>query len=257
MKTITLKNTEPTGFIVRSTTDLDQFSRLESNRKPSESHIDNIVRSMKKHILYAPIYVNDEMAVVDGQHRLGASKKMRDITGMPVSIQYIAFIGENYNEKDVARFNTNTSNWTMKQFIHSHVVRENPSVMLVKKFFELVGKSFSNGNSLYLLTGNSTLDKVKDGTVIITEADYNKAVDIYTCLKDFRDAGVISWRDSRFVKAFYKFFNSGYQHSIMTSVLNESYVKKFLYPRDRQADYFVGLDELYIIALSKEMSHVR
>lgn len=60
------------------TTNYDIFKSLNFNRDKSKEHINNIVKMLKKENLLHlhPIIVNEQMELIDGQHRLEAAKEL-------------------------------------------------------------------------------------------------------------------------------------------------------------------------------------
>lgn len=64
---------------VIQTTDYSVFHTLQANRPVSETHVRSIIKSIEDDgswLLDEPILVNEDMEVVDGQHRLAAHKQL-------------------------------------------------------------------------------------------------------------------------------------------------------------------------------------
>lgn len=64
---------------IQSTQDYSLFKRIKGNRRVSQPHINRLLEAIKddpETITYNPIIVNDDMEVIDGQHRLEAIKKV-------------------------------------------------------------------------------------------------------------------------------------------------------------------------------------
>ena len=67
--------TEHIGHIYQ-TKDYDLFSYYEGNRRISEEHVKGLLESFNEcHYEFVPIIVTPGMVVLDGQHRLEASRK--------------------------------------------------------------------------------------------------------------------------------------------------------------------------------------
>lgn len=98
---------------INITTDYQMFQILEHNRAVNPAHVAKIMQSMKEEHLVSPICVNQDMEIIDGQHRYEASKNL----GLPVYY----YICENYGHEQVQRLNTNQNNWGIKDF-HEHFV---------------------------------------------------------------------------------------------------------------------------------------
>ena len=61
---------------VYKTTDYGQFKNIEGNRGINLKHVNTLVTSITEKDLQIPIIVDQNMRVVDGQHRLEAYKKL-------------------------------------------------------------------------------------------------------------------------------------------------------------------------------------
>lgn len=95
---------------VFKTNDLTIFKSIEGNRVPNIQHIKRLYDSILQNgMLCNPILVNESMQVIDGQHRLEASRKAK-------SFIYFVII-KGYNLKDVHVLNLNQKNWTKIDFL--------------------------------------------------------------------------------------------------------------------------------------------
>ena len=100
-------------FDVFITEDLNRFELMRGNRPPNPQHVEQLAKNIEKFgMLCNPILVNEDMQVIDGQHRLLAAKK----TG--VSIYYIIVKG--YNLEQVKALNLKQKNWTKLDFLNSY-----------------------------------------------------------------------------------------------------------------------------------------
>lgn len=98
---------------VYKTNDLSIFNQIKGNRPPNPQHIRRLCDSIKTHgILQNPIIVNENMYVIDGQHRLMAAKEANS------SIYYIIVSG--YKLDEVQILNINQKNWTKKDFMEGY-----------------------------------------------------------------------------------------------------------------------------------------
>ena len=61
---------------VFETHDYGQFRFIKGNRLIRASHVNNILKSMKKRRLFSPLIVNEKMEIIDGQHRFKAQEKL-------------------------------------------------------------------------------------------------------------------------------------------------------------------------------------
>jgi hypothetical protein len=113
---------------VYMTTNYDQFNIMGDNRDINLLHVKRLVESFNVKHLICPIIVNEKMQVIDGQHRLQASRE----TGSPV--HYIVVAG--YGIEEVQRLNNNQKNWTKADFLEMYCAQG------VRVYLEF--KDFSN-----------------------------------------------------------------------------------------------------------------
>jgi len=122
---------------VYKTNDLSIFKQIIGNRPPNPQHIRRLCQSIKDNgILQNPIIVNEEMDVIDGQHRLMAAIECS------APIYYIIVKGYNLNEVQI--LNLNQKNWTSKDFMHGY------AEMGIEPYIKL--KDFYNTNKVFSLT---------------------------------------------------------------------------------------------------------
>jgi hypothetical protein len=100
---------------IQQTEDYSSFKRIEGNRTISKSQVKKLVDSYNEdpHLsTMAPIIVNDNMEVIDGQHRLEAFKKL----DLPVNYMIIPGIGL----AEVQKLNSATKTWTPMDYARSY-----------------------------------------------------------------------------------------------------------------------------------------
>jgi hypothetical protein len=113
---------------VYKTNDLSIFKQIKGNRPPNPQHIKRLCSSIKEHgILQNPIIVNEDMIVIDGQHRLLAAKESNS------SIYYIIVYG--YKLDEVQILNLNQKNWTKKDFLEGYADMGVESYIKLRNFF--------------------------------------------------------------------------------------------------------------------------
>lgn len=110
------------------TTDYSRFKLMHGNRRLDQMHIKRLMESFKNKYLFSPILVNQKMEIVDGQHRFFAAKNLG------LSINYIIVKG--YGIDEVQVLNTNSSNWTGKEYLQMYVDRGFEPYLQMKKFME-------------------------------------------------------------------------------------------------------------------------
>lgn len=126
----------------------DKFKKIVNNRAVDDALVNKIVSSIKRSndLRYKPIDVNENMEVLDGQHRLEASKRLN----LPVYYQIIQDNDEGY----MVRHNTATKNWTAMDFLNYFAEQGNPHYMKLREFM-----------SYYDLTLNAAMVWLKGHTV--------------------------------------------------------------------------------------------
>jgi len=113
-------------FQVYKTYNYDLFKIMEDNRDLNDLHVKRLVQSFQEQHLVCPIIVNEKLQVIDGQHRLQASKE----TGVPVYYMMIA----GYGIKQVQILNTNQKDWNQMDFLHMWCAKGKPAYLEVQKF---------------------------------------------------------------------------------------------------------------------------
>lgn len=122
---------------VYKTNDLTIFKEIGGNRVPNPQHVKRLCSSIKENgMLCNPILVNEKMQVIDGQHRLLASKEANS------SVYYIILNG--YSLKEVHTLNLNQKNWTKKDFMDGY------ANMGIQSYIKL--NEFVNNNEDYNFT---------------------------------------------------------------------------------------------------------
>ena len=122
-------NTQKVGEVLK-TYDLSIFKQLPGNRPPNLLHIKRLRQSMIDHgVLMCPIIVNENMEVIDGQHRLLAAK---GLDGVP--IYYIK--AENYRLEQVHTLNMNQKNCSKKDFVDGYAEMGLEPYIKLKRFME-------------------------------------------------------------------------------------------------------------------------
>ena len=91
--------------IIEKTKNYDQFKFLNFNREKNKMHIQNLKRIILQNNLLPlhPILVNNEMEVVDGQHRLAVAKELDlDIFFIKSEVPYSHILGSNLYQRNLS-----------------------------------------------------------------------------------------------------------------------------------------------------------
>lgn len=100
---------------INQTTNYEKFNLLDANRKIKEAKVLKLLKSISNGLNllpYSPILVDNDMFILDGQHRFEASKRSNN----PV---YYIIVPKMYIE-DIAEMNNNSDKWTIMDFITSY-----------------------------------------------------------------------------------------------------------------------------------------
>lgn len=99
---------------IQSTQDYTLFKRISGNRTLSKPHVNRLLEAIKESpdtITYNPIIVNENMEVIDGQHRLKAIESL----GLPVHYIKVNDIGL----VTVQRLNSLSKSWSPMDYAKS------------------------------------------------------------------------------------------------------------------------------------------
>ena len=127
---------------VYRTNDLSTFKSIPGNRSINLQHVNRLIYSINKYGMKCnPILVNEELAVIDGQHRLAAAKNAGTF------IYYIIVNG--YSLTEVHTLNLNQKNWGKIDYMEGYAdMGLEPYVKL--REFALKNDDFSFSNCLAL-----------------------------------------------------------------------------------------------------------
>ena len=120
-----------------------KFTLFDNNRDVNETHVEELIVSMRKSGQLMPVVVTPDLEVIDGQHRLKACEKL----GLHVS--YV--INKTGNSKQIAVMNNTQKGWKNKDFLKhfSHSGHSNSSeYKKIEKFFEEYKLPFRVGITL-------------------------------------------------------------------------------------------------------------
>jgi len=128
-------------------TNYTKFTLFDDNRDVNEAHVEALSKSMKKSGQLMPIIVNENMEVMDGQHRL----KSCELLGLPVA--YVITIGG--TSKQIALINNTQKGWRTQDYLKHYSHKNHSNSTEYKKiiiFFKEYKLLFSVG--MCLLSGN-------------------------------------------------------------------------------------------------------
>ena len=123
-----------------------KFTLLDNNRDIDIKHVATLMSSMKKHGQLMPIIVNEDLEVIEGQHRLKAC------TELDIPVAYIISIKA--SGRDIAVLNNSQKGWKNRDYLkhYNHKSYSNhKEYMKVSNFFDTYSLPFHTG--LMLLSG--------------------------------------------------------------------------------------------------------
>lgn len=139
---------------ILKTSDYKLFKQMPGNRVINHENVDNIVESIKKNnkLHVHPIIVNEEMYVIDGQHRLVAAVKLN------VPIYYVVSSGKDELEdayEHIMSANINQKSWSIEDFLHLYAIKNNDEDY--KQFIAMMSKLKLRARALIgLIFGGNT-----------------------------------------------------------------------------------------------------
>lgn len=132
---------------VYETYDYSMFKSMKGNRPLDKLLIMRLKKSFKKRYLFTIITVNEDLEIIDGQHRFEAAKSL----GLP--LYYV--VQKGYGVPEVQMLNTNTKNWGKMQYLHSYCELGHPEYLKFRNFMRRYPK-FGIAVSEAILTGLSS-----------------------------------------------------------------------------------------------------
>lgn len=165
------------GFQVGVIYKTDDYSIFKLSKFNRTVLLHKAMIKQAKEGLVAPIIVNENMVVIDGQHRLAASKEAK------VPVEYIVKPGLGKN--DIVRMNTIQRPWSLKDYVEAYA---NQGILEYQKLAKLINEKVADTTATVEIAVNrlspSTAKKlVEKGTFEFF--DYDHAVEFLNFYKDF------------------------------------------------------------------------
>lgn len=164
---------------MKETTNYSLFKDISSNREVDKTHVKSLVNAIQnKNLLYAnPILVNEDMEVIDGQHRLEAAR----ILGVP-----IYYIQADVSRQDISKLNSNQKNWKLIDYINFWAVEKAPNFNKFTKFL-VEHSEFGITGLITIVNIDSAKNTrgIKRGEINIMDMDF--ATEICELCRDLND----------------------------------------------------------------------
>jgi len=225
--------------MIFATMQYTKFSLIPGNRDISENHIITLVEKIKNgenFLVYSPIMVDEQMRVLDGQHRLLAAKRAG------VYIWYNIVKG-NINLDTIARINESQRKWQPSNFVHMYAIMGNVHYKAFEQFYRGFKLSVSTG---LLLFGSQTMSALRNGELEAT--DILHAEDTANALLDVQKYVTFA-KYNRFASAFKRIFeHKDYDHKRMLLKLEQR--KHTIKKLTTVPDYIRLLEGIYNYQLS-------
>lgn len=166
---------------VLSTTNYDQFVKLNGNRNYNKGLLISIMESVENdgdYLKYNPILVNEKMEIIDGQHRL----KVAEQAGVP--IYYI--VGEGLRLKHAQIFNSRKRQWTSIDFLQSFIAQGDRDAQVLADFMDEYKISVAIAVKLLSKSVTQTsMRKFREGKFVVVDANW--AEDVAGILSTIRE----------------------------------------------------------------------
>lgn len=162
----------------------EKFNFVEGNREVADqSHIRSIMNSMKNGGFIPPIIVdNTTRIIVDGQHRYTAANNLWK-EGILYELPVIFATFEN-PLLEAIKYNNNSKEWRTVSYVKAYIADNRESYVLLQRFCEThsllgTGNKFKYSTALVLLTHTHSSEIVKNGNLVVTQDQCDKAEIVY------------------------------------------------------------------------------
>lgn len=142
-------------------TDYSKFSILDENRNIDHNHIDKIKASITKHgyLSSNPIIVDENMNIVDGQHRFLACKEM----GLPIDYEVVED-----SQSMIIDLNTTQKKWSIYDYLKYYAVKDKNENYT--RVLNLMGKYKTSAQMIFSIAlrrgmGGEITRAVRDGNL--------------------------------------------------------------------------------------------
>lgn len=218
---------------VLQTQDYQKFSEHTSNREVDPKHVKKLVAAIrKKNLLHLnPIVVDDQLKVIDDQHRLAAAKEL------DVSVFYV--IDKEVTKGDIASLNSNKKNWSPMDYINYWTIEKARGFDILSSF--ICRYPFLSPSSALRMLGEGNTRTFKEGIVRIVEQERAELI-----------ASTLLWFVERwtfcntvwFTRAITSIIISGeYEHDRMKEKIEQQ--PRSMVPCVSSKQYIEMLEEIY------------
>ena len=158
---------------VYETKDYDKFVFYDWNREIQQSTLNKIHKSVVEHgWRIEPIIVNEEMGIIDGQHRFSYAKEHN------LPIYYVIIKG--LTKDDCQIMNSVRTSWNSTDYINFYAIQGNQNYSNLM-ILDATYKDFNLGVIVYAtsgkLAGGSSTGLIMNGNYTCNKEQYNKAIE--------------------------------------------------------------------------------
>jgi hypothetical protein len=234
---------------MKSTLDYSIFKDFSSNREVDPKHVKQLMVAIAtRNLLHVnPIVVDEQMRVVDGQHRLEAAK----ILNVP-----IYYVQDKIDRADISMLNSNQKNWTAMDYINFYTVEKKVAYVTLSN---LMNHHPDMATSALITLSNSEgrrdLKSLKAGNLeVLNAAHCERVCELCETLnRRFQNDFVF---DSRFPLALSKALQAeGWETDIFIKHI-EAGPRSFVRCHTKE-QYLEMIEEIYNKGLSKNQIRIR
>ncbi len=207
-----------------TTTDYDSFKILGFNRDLNETSVKKLQQSIRDHGFLLPILVNNEMYVLDGQHRLEAARREK------VPVPFIKYdLPTNQIPILISTLNSLSVNWGLYNYFHLWHEQEREAYLDLALIKDTYGFSVTNVLRLAGITGTSGINAFKVGKMTFTDAQkerFEMRCKKVNELSNYSEAWADFNRTVKFISALCKVvLHPQYDHTRMLEQLTDQVMK--------------------------------
>jgi hypothetical protein len=216
---------------IYKTKDLSQFNFIKGNREINQKKVLNIIGSIQEgvdYLKYNPILVDKTMAIIDGQHRFDVCRRLER------EVYYIVVPA--FGISSVSTLNTNTSNWTNREFLNWYMKR---GVEIYKKIDWFC--------DTFKLNINNAIDLLEGGAFSCGATARRKAGIKFKegrCELKYLDRGIDLGEDINAMRPYF----SSFDRNVLRAIEKLSKVEDF------DVDFFVRKANIYGRKIEKQIN---
>lgn len=230
--------------VVHKTTDYGQFNYIESNRTVNKNHVQHLIKSFEENpglVQTRPILVNQDMQVIDGQHRLQACATLR----IPVYFM----IASGTNVESAQLMNALQRGWSNVDFARSYALnRDDIKRSATYKTFLALFEEYKIPISLLISfceqrTRSNATKSFRNGELKIVDEEVTRVwLNMMEDVIELVDKEILAHNRYAFTGALFTLFNNpDYNHERMLKKLRE----KRLEPQFDKTGYMRALESIY------------